>query len=253
MIRKNLYLFAGIWIFSTQLQASLINVPYQVLLGNKDAASIYKDSVIQALKDFNVAHPENVPVKQMNSIAQKFIGSQLYTFTLFGIWLNEELLAQESKEIQEYRIYHEAAHYALGHHGKALGSIGLAIPVVAAIPVVYKEYASSLNISDQLSSWISRLLTAGISYGVYKEIFKRSIKEQEKEADLAAIRLLCSLGKESIVHAYLQELNSLITQGFADSTDGWHYTVQEQYEYCLTCFIFNHPNTTQALFNFQQG
>ena len=257
MIHKILFLIVTI---ASPLYASITNAPYQLMLGNKDASSAYKDRAMQALKDFHVSDFQQVPVKQMNSIAQALIGSQLYSFTLFGIWLNEELLAQESSAILEYRIYHEAAHYALGHHSKALGIFAITIPAVAAVPVLYKYYSVphlhrtvSPYLAGQINKWASGLLTTAVAYGVYKIGIQATIKEQEKEADLAAIRLLCKLGKEDVVHAYLQDLNELMAQGFGNETDGWHYTVAQQYEYCLSCFIFNHPNTTQALFNFTQG
>ena len=70
-------------------------------------------------------------------------------------------------------------------------------------------------------------------YGIYAYGFKPYIKEQEKEADLAATRMLCSIGQESIVQAYLNELrNELTLQTVADD---WHYSAAEEYEYMTQC------------------
>ncbi len=203
---------------------------YAPLFGTQNAREQYQKIIQQALQEFGYTDFEKVSIKKMNSMAQKLIGAQLYSFTLFGIWLNEELLEQENETIRYWLLYHEAAHVALHHHAKALGLCATLIPAVCTI------YYLSKNVLD--SSIGSLAATSLFSYGLLTYALKPYIREQEKEADLAVVRLLCSTKKTDIIKDYLNYLRARIADGDGNATDGWHYTIAQQYEYIYGTVLF---------------
>jgi len=85
---------------------------YGTVLGNKEASDQYKEIVRTALEQMGVENIEQVPIKKMNSVASYLVGDELFSFTMFGIWLNEDLLATCDEAERTFILYHEAAHYA---------------------------------------------------------------------------------------------------------------------------------------------
>src|SRR5262245_34516704 len=64
---------------------------YGLLLGSQNASPAYQDLAREALQAHGIANPHKVPVRKMNNLVQKVFGP-LYSFTAYGIWVNEELL-----------------------------------------------------------------------------------------------------------------------------------------------------------------
>lgn len=210
---------------------------YNVIFGNEDVSKPYKKQITKALRDFKVSHPEKVAIKKMNSFASRLLGAELYSFTLAGIWINESALNTLTESAREFKLYHEAAHYALGHHAQALGLVATALPLMTTFPLLFRSayYRTAFKKLGNIFVYAASALSW---YGIYAYGLKPYIKEQEKAADLAATRMLCSIGKESTVQNYLNELrNELTVQTVADD---WHYSNAQEYEYiaqCLSAYI----------------
>lgn len=198
---------------------------YPFIFGNGDASEQYQKLVHQAFQEYGYSKDFEVPVKKMNTVGQKIIGAQLYSFTLFGIWLNEELLDAADENVRQWMIYHEVAHSILAHHAIAIALSAFMVPFIGSSYYLTKFATKSTALGS---------LAAGLcSIGVLQHIIKPAIKEQEKEADLAALRVLITLKKQEVIVGYLKHLQELIDQGYGHETDGWHYTVHEQYEYLI--------------------
>ena len=205
---------------------------YNVIFGNEEVPAPYKKQITQALRDFKVSHPEKVAIKKMNSFASRLLGNELYSFTLAGIWINEPALNTLTESAREFKLYHEAAHYALGHHAQALGLVATALPLMTTFPLLFRS-AYYHSVYKKCGNIFAYGATALSWFGLYTYGFKPFIKQQEKAADLAAVRMLCSIGKEEVVQDYLNELrNELTLQTVADD---WHYSAAEEYEYMTQC------------------
>ncbi|OQA35971.1 MAG: Peptidase family M48 [Candidatus Dependentiae bacterium ADurb.Bin331] len=205
---------------------------YNVIFGNEDVSVSYKKQITNALRDFNVPQPEKVAVKKMNSVAARLLGNELYSFTLIGIWLNEPALNTLTESAREFKLYHEAAHYAHKHHAQALGLAATALPLMTTFPLLFRSayYHSAYK---KLGNIFAYSATALSWYGLYSYALKPFIKEQEKQADLAAARMLCAKGKKEIVEAYLNQLKNQLADF---SSDDWHYSQAEEYEYLAQLF-----------------
>lgn len=215
---------------SFAIDRTLFNTPYHYLFGNKDASATYRSKVAEALSHFNVEYSERIPVKKMNALASKLVGTELVSFTLFGIWLNEEELNILDDDSRDFLIYHEAAHYALNHHAKTIGILAATIPLIAAFPL------ANTNKDYRFSKIASICMAAGVTLGMYT-LLKPFVKEQEKEADVAATRLLCKIGKADVVLKHLYNLAQNISY---DLNDDWHYSIADEYKYiyeALTAYL----------------
>lgn len=201
---------------------------YNVIFGNEDVSKPYEKLVIKALRDFKVSHPEKVAIKKMNSFASRLLGNELYSFTLAGIWINESALNTLTESAREFKLYHEAAHYALGHHAQALRLVATALPLMTTFPLLFRS-AYYHSVYKKCGNIFAYGATALSWFGLYTYGLKPFIKEQEKAADLAATRKLCSLGKAATVRAYLHELKKEMIA--TAPSDDWHYSATEEYEY----------------------
>lgn len=195
---------------------------YQSIFGSENVNEYYENIVNEALQDFECAQ-DAFAVKKMNSVAKHLIGAELCSFTLFGIWLNEEILDTCDESLRRWFIYHEVAHVVCRHHAKALG-----VSVLLATVIGSSWYCSNRIIKNTL-------FTAGtsgiISYSLYNFALKPFIKEQEKNADLAAVTILVNAGKQEIVNTYMSYLEKQRDEGDGQASDGWHYTIEEQLHY----------------------
>lgn len=199
---------------------------YTPFFGNQNASEPYQKLVQQAYNDY-AQNGCTIPVKKMNSLVSKLVGGQLYSFTMFGIWLDEDLLDAVDESVRKWIIYHEVAHYILGHHAKALGLVATMVPLFGVTNVCSQNAYGRLQGS----------IIAGLfAYGLHLYALKPYIKEQEKEADLAVVRILCATQQHTIVDEYLAHLKNFIDDGMGDSTDGWHYSIVEQYEYITSTY-----------------
>ena len=198
---------------------------YPFIFGNDDASEQYQKLIRQAFQEYGYSKDFEVPIKKMNSVGQKIIGTQLYSFTLFGIWLNEELLDAADENVRQWMIYHEVAHSILAHHAIAIALSAFMVPLIVSTYYLPKFVTKS--------SLIGGLCAGLYSYSALQHIIKPAIKEQEKEADLAALRVLITPRNQKVIVGYLKHLQELIDQGYGHETDGWHYTLHEQYEYLI--------------------
>lgn len=211
------------FLYSVNLQSNPLHSVYSPFFGSQDASERYQKLVQEAYNDYGQASCCSIPVKKMNSFVSKFIGGELFSFTMFGIWLNEELLDAADESVRTWIIYHEVAHYILGHHAKAIGLVATSIPLFAV---------TNVHAQNTYGRLPGSLITGMFAYGLHLYALKPYIKNQEKEADLAALRVLWRKNKfNPIISHYLDFLQKRAESDAGNETDGWHYTVSEQYEY----------------------
>lgn len=199
---------------------------YAPFLGNKNAHEYYTQQVQDAAADFG--YKKTIPVKQMNTMVNRLMGGHLLSFTMFGIWLNQDSLDACDSIERTWIIYHEVAHYLAGHHARVLGLLALVGPFIG------------INHSYIKNKWgsIMALISSGLcTYRLKSYVLKPYVKAQEKEADLRVLRLFCKIQKYDLIEKYLDHLRVLIQEGKGDETDGWHYTIQEQFEYLNSTYI----------------
>lgn len=195
---------------------------YGQIFGNENASELYQRKVQQAFKDYG--YSGTVRVRKMNEIGSRLIGMQLYSFTLLAdIWLDEALLDTLDESIVTWLINHEVAHVVHNHHAKALAFGGIIVACTVA-----EFYAADSLFHNK---WIAAAV-AGLS-GSYllDRGVKKFVRLQEKEADIAAVKILCKNNKKHIIEAYLDHLTSLINEGHCNENDGWHYNLAEQFDY----------------------
>jgi Zn-dependent protease with chaperone function len=214
------YLFLIIFLFfSGSCSAFPFDSLYAKIFGEEPVSEYYSVLLKQALRDFGCQDCDDVPLYKMNSRASTLIGSELYSFTLTGIWINEPVLQNCSEHQKYFILYHEAAHYAHHHHAKAL--VALLLTVSAAVGL-------NIIVHTQLKSAFGTLASLVFSIAGSYWLLKSIIKEQEQSADLAAAQLLCQLDKAIIVQHHLDSLIEQINEGEED-TDSWHYPISEQF------------------------
>lgn len=222
--RKNKDRMKRYLIFSVLAISSLAGNPfhhcYAPFLGHENATEYYTQLIHKAAHDFG--YHKTIPVKQMNTVLMRLVRLELHSFTMFGVWLNQSSLDQCDESVRQWILYHEVAHYLAGHHLKVLGLLSLVGPFIG------------MNYSYVNSRW-GKLL-AGVSstlclIRLYSYVLKPYVREQEKDADLRVLRLWHQLKRDTDIIDYLDYLNQCIQNGEGAQTDGWHYTIQEQYEY----------------------
>lgn len=235
---KKILLLSFVMGLPTVISANPLSLFYASVFGNENASGSYQKMIQHAFEDYGYPFDSSVPIKKMNSLASKLVGAQLYSFTMFGFWLNEELLDDADESIRAWIIYHEVAHYILGHHAKALGLAAIMIPLIAM----------TNSFAQYRYGKLPGLAIAGsFAYGLHSYALKPYIKQQEKEADLAVLRLLWRIDKvHPIISHYLDFLQKNVESNGGDQTDGWHYTLAEQYEYLNGTYL-----TLMAEFRFQ--
>lgn len=221
-------------IFSiTQIKAtSFISAAFQPLLGSVDLDEPYKSEVKEALSNFKVANVNSVSIKKMDNLIPHIIDPSIVSYTFFGLWFNQDYLAQLSSSARTWNIYHEAAHYASNHSSKAILLVGILGGLsYATIPQLNTKLSTKYNLINgaiYLTTW-----SAAVAASFYT--LQELVREQEKQADLKAARLLLTLGKEDVVLDHIDALNNQIAQGAGDQADSWHYSTYEQVEYLFTC------------------
>lgn len=217
-------------ILSTFVMSSLVGNPfhycYAPFLGHENANEYYTQLIQKAAQDFD--YFKEIPVKQMNTLLTRLARSELHSFTMFGIWLNQPLLDQCDECVRNWILYHEVAHYLAGHHLKVLGLLSLVGPFIGM------NYSYVNNRWGKLLASVSSTLC---SVRLYNYVLKPYVKEQEKDADLKVLRLWHSLKKVQDITDYLDYLYQRIQNGHGAQTDGWHYTLQEQYEYLSITYM----------------
>jgi len=196
-------------------------------LGLEDASENYRYIAQQALKDFNVTNFDTIPIKKVGGISKYILGNNTLSFTLYGIWVDEDLLAAFPKQEIIFTLYEEAAHYVLRHHAKLLLSL---------IPSSFALWAFSHGAARAIGgSFIRKALTiclsgAGLIFGIDRYMMSPIIRSHEKEAELAAARVLCKVQKHEVVFGHIDYLQNLLSRGEA-SSDCWWHTTSERIKY----------------------
>jgi len=208
--------------------ANYIEKFYCSLLGKEDVSCKYKEIIHDALHAFGVKEFEGVPIKKMGTLPLRVIGDEYISFTMDGIWLNEERLAACPESEIVFILFHETAHYVHRDHGKQM---------IALVPAAWFFYLipslSAGMVDDQ-----NRLARLGCAGGAYlitiwllDHLFMRPIaRHLDKNAELAATKVLCSINKGEVVQAHIDYLKSLLGKG-EGAPAIWSHSLQERINY----------------------
>lgn len=213
------------WVSAACPSPSLISKMYCLILGDKEVRLEYKEIAQEALKEFGVEELEDVPIKQMNWVGPTFAQTDLSSFTAFGIWLNEAYLDACTQEEKIVHIYHEAAHYAKNHHLKIL--IGTSAYFSIGLGGLIGLYSLFESFDPTLKNTLVACIGILLTVRGYHYILPRFVKEQEKEADLKAIKKLIISGKQDVVDAYLHTLRERVAEKQIHDVNMWWYSDKE--------------------------
>jgi len=210
---------------------------YCTLFGQEDLSPQYRIKMNKALVRHRIENPDQVLVKKMNGFASKLLNLNLYSFTLDGIWLNENLLEKCTPEERTFMMHHEAAHYKNNHHNKLLAKI---VPVAVTLPALTILFRNKIvPFKNRVAKYavLSGLCILEL-LGITELIARPTLKQQEREADVSAAKALCANGKIDAVQGYVQELENLIDNGYGNDYEPWHPTVAEQHAYLRPILTF---------------
>ncbi len=91
---------------------ALAEKSYSMVFGKEEASDHYKEIVHAALEQAGIENAKEIPIKKMNGVSLYLAGDRLFSYSMFGIWLNEELLDQYD-EVERVSVLHrEAVQYA---------------------------------------------------------------------------------------------------------------------------------------------
>lgn len=206
---------------------SLVSSFYCKILGNADAKKEYQELTRSALQAHGIAHSEDVPVKKMNKIGSFIAGTQVSSFTAFGIWLDEKSLDSCSQEERIFQIHHEAAHYAQRHHPKLVTLSALAGATLVSNLLLLKKSLSAPLTKPMWQTAGFAACVAGLA-ATFFALFPRVVRYQEKEADVIAAQKLVALNKASVVRAHIDALQQTTAM---DNHGRWWYSAREQVNY----------------------
>ena len=221
------YILVLFLLFSSSLfsHQGLISKLYCQALGNEDVQLVYRNETHQALKEMSVPYHVLVPVKKMNRVGPIIACTKLSSFTAFGIWLDETFLDSCSKDERIFHMYHEAAHYALRHHQKILGSGATMLALTGVVLVGLHKYFTYTHTSHNTAKTIG---TGAVLPLLSLYLLPKMVKKQEKNADLLAAKVLIESGRGDIVKKHIEVLKH------AKSSEGaklWWYSTEEQINY----------------------
>lgn len=205
---------------------------YCAVLGKNDAAGVYQSIVHEALQAFGVKDFEQVPIKKMANLTKKVVGDGVVSFTMQGIWIDEDLLAECPFEEVVFTLYLEAAHYAFRDHAKEVlllipASILFCVVPQIAAAIVNKEYRF---LRMGYIGFMS-LATLGL---IDRMLMCPAVRHFDRTAEQEAARTLCRLGKHGIVQAHIDYLRSLINEGERE-TGAWWDSLADRVTYVTQC------------------
>ncbi len=223
--------------------ANYVETLYCSVLGKEDASCKYKDIIHEALQAFGIEEFEGVPIKKMGKLPLRLIGNGYISFTMDGIWLNEERLSECPESEVIFILFHETAHYVHRDHGKQI------ISLIPAAWVFYTIPNWSIGIVDVQHLW-ARLGCAGAAYlatiWLLDHLFMRPIARYlDKNAELAATRVLCSINKAYIVQAHIDYLKLLLESG-AGAHAIWSHSLQNRIDYVTAYYNELTQNAKEA-------
>ncbi len=227
----NKYIFIGVILCINLHALATIQDVYCHLLGGKDASLWYRQATKKALLDCGHSDPDQVGIKQMNALAPLCVGDDLYSFSMFNIWYNEDALDQMSEGERLFAVYHEVAHIVQKHHQQLLLSCIPAALLIALIPSMHRRLFGVQPYVIRYSAYIFWWFLSGVA--IDKAWLRPWIKTQEKWADQEAARVLCSIGRQDAVDAYIASLEQQVHAGCQEPQE-WHYSVKDQIAYLRT-------------------
>ena len=204
---------------------------YCHLLGGQDASLWYQKATKKALADFGHPDPDQVGIKQMNALGPMCIGNDLYSFSMFNIWYNEDILDQMDERERLFGVYHEVAHIVQKHHQQLLLSCVPAAFFVTLIPSMHKRCFGQQPCLIRYSAYMIWATLSGVA--IAKGWLRPWVKTQEKWADQEGARILCSIDRQDVVDAHIASLERLLHSGYQGTQD-WHYSLKDQAAYLRT-------------------
>jgi Zn-dependent protease with chaperone function len=241
--------------------------------GAQPVSEWYQDKCHEFLNYLDVQHSEDIPVRnvalspQIMRLASQTFFDKIPAFTLAtGIWINEEVLENVPEEVKLWVIAHESAHYSQGHGISNLIMANFtkwmpAVVVTAMTGATLLGFNWLSNKIDHLERNRNRyqkivFIFASIYFGsgmiqAAQQVnlaYFESQKLFEKEADLAAAKMLCDHGCVSVVEHHLQALKDAVARGFIMLNGCNHPTFQEQVAYVQEFwdeYVKHHPELQQ--------
>jgi len=224
-----------LWLPIIAVANDCVNSLYCAVLGNEDASMKYQEIIREALQDFGVVEFNTVAVKKMSSLPKRLLGNSLISFTMQGIWIDEELLLECPEEEVVFTLYHEAAHYVKRHHAKLL------LMVVPASVIFYGITHWPASLLERklkyklLKVGLIGLLSGGALMALDRFLMRPLVREFEKDAELEAARLLCRLHKQKIVSAHIDFLKSSLLDKSDNNTESWWYSLADRIKFVSAC------------------
>lgn len=208
--------------------SATIEEVYAKFFGGQDASSWYAVTAQKALRDSGHQQPEGIPIKKMNALGPLCTGDSLYSFSMFNMWFDEELLNQVDELERLFVIYHEAAHVTQKHHQQFLFSL---IPVgmlAVLVPFMHNRICGTQPAIVRYVSYCVWYMLGAMA--VKKWYVQPLIKLQEKYADLAACHTLSAIDRQDVIDAHIALLKLMISLGYDQKSD-WHYDLANQVSY----------------------
>lgn len=177
-----------------------VNDTLAQILGTNAASPEIQKITREALHHFEVKKPNIIPIRCIdteNDWLDKYMSFSL----LYGIWFNEDALSS-CKQCQIWHAYHEAAHYALMHSQKLIGSSALMI--VGGLPL-FKNITKIATTSSMLQFVLAGAATEALLYILLPEIAKKF----EEQANKKAADMLCLLGHIDVLEDQIRHLHNM--------------------------------------------
>lgn len=163
---------------------------YCKILGNNDASAQHTEAFKQALSDLG-AKDTTIPIKQMGAIGPVIAMQNLTSFTANGIWINEEhynKLLQENKDLYDFLVLHETAHYIKGHHKFLLKNILL--KSTTALVTLYLLSKCHKHVFNKDLPSQHKLIASALTVAALGLTMPKYVQHQEVEADIYAAAAL---------------------------------------------------------------
>lgn len=205
-------------------EASLLGHIYSLVLGRQDLDKENTQVVESALKAYNINH--KVLIKKMGSFPSSAVRIPLASFTMSGIWFDQDFLNSCTPEQKEWDVFHEAAHYKLNHHAKLLGMGALSLGAIAL--TVYTG-CNMVDATPSIKLILAAALGLSTSWVAVKKVLQSYVRQQEQEADEYAAKTLQQIGKIDTVKKHIESLEK--NSNTTDIDDIYHPSSKKQIAY----------------------
>lgn len=240
--------------------------------GYEDASALHQEQAHIFLGHLGLKNPNKIPIRKFSKTALKQFPNIYAVTRPTGIWINENALPADEKEISSIQLFvlaHESSHFALQY--KRLILLSMAINSLPYLPIAGLMINALINILffTKLAGWLAKdpdwihsdnfkesikLLSffnaiVVFSKDLLKPLIPKYSQKIEKGADLAAAKLLCESGYSSAVEARIQQCKENIEQGF--HSDAMHPNLEEEKGY-LEEFLAQWQAENQEQINAQE-